>query len=95
MKLTQREIDYLKNVCCESDKDINQIKRVISNRNLKLTIIENGKERRISYVLAKRLLGWKTFIGAIDRASFHWSSAREIGDGRVIYFDASNFFETW
>ena len=94
MKLTKREYDYLKNQCGESDEDIDQIKRVICNRNLKITIEEkNGKERRISYVLAKRLLGWEQFIGAIDRASFHWSSAREIGDGRVIYFDASEFFK--
>ena len=95
MKLTQREIDYLKNQCGEKDSDVNQIKRVISNRNLKITIIENGKIRRISYVLAKRLLGWERFMSGVDRASFHWSSARETKDGRVIHFDASRFFVHW
>lgn len=94
MKLTKREVDYLKNVCGESDEDIKQIERVICNRNLKITIEEkNGKERRISYVQAKHLLGWEQFMSGIDRAAFHWSSARKTDDGRVIYFDASEFFK--
>lgn len=95
MKLTQREINYLKNQYGESDEDIEQIKRVICNRNLKITITQNGKEKRIGYVQAKHLLGWQTFIGAIDRASFHWTCSRAINNDstRYISFDASKFFK--
>lgn len=94
MKLTKREIEYLEQ-CGEDEESIAQVKRVICNRNLKITIEEKGKERRISYVYAKHLLGWEEFIGAIHRASFHWSSSRQTKDGRTIYFDASKFFERW
>ena len=94
MKLTQREIDYLKEIG-EDEESIEQIKRVICNRNLVLTISKDGKEKRISYVLAKRKLGWKEFMSGIDRASFHWNCSRETKNHEWIHFDASRFFKRW
>ncbi len=92
MKLTKREIEYLKQ-CGEDEEGIEQVKEVVCNRNLKITISYNGgKEKPIAYNKAKKLLGWETFIGAIHRASFHWDCGRRVDDNTYISFDARKYF---
>lgn len=94
MKLTKRELNYLIE-CGENEDAINQVKEIVSNGYLKITIERyNKKEQPIAYDKAKRMLGWETFIGAIHRASFHWSCARKINDYVTIYFDASDYFKS-
>lgn len=51
------------------------------------------ENRRISRKQAIGLLGMRDFLSGVARSAFHWSSARETADGKVVYFDSRTFFK--
>ena len=100
MKLTKKDIGYLKDTLHESESGIRQIQEAIINRNTKLTYhnkentyFEAQKEVIISQKKAIELLGRESFLSGIARSAFHWSAVRHINDNEYIYFDSSKFFK--
>ena len=87
MKLTKQDIAYLKEQLHEDDESILQIRR--SAIRIKQTTNRYGTEpKRITHEEARRLLGDKQYLGAIDRCVFHRTAAREIGaSGKILFFE--------
>lgn len=51
------------------------------------------ENRRISRKQAIGLLGMCGFLSGVARSAFHWSTARETADGKVVYFDSRKLFK--
>ena len=79
-----------------SQADIEQIDRAIEMTDYRLFEKDadiSKKGRKISAKKARTLLGTEEFLSGIGRSTFHWTSARNLPDGREIFFDSSKQFE--
>ena len=71
------------------DNDIVQIDDVID-----YTVFETSREKKVSALIARRMLGTYAFLSGLSRAAFHWSSLRDCANGKgYIYFDCSAYFK--
>lgn len=85
MKLTTEDKKYLK-TNGYLDKDMAQIEDAIGK-----TIYEIN-DIRVSASEACEILGREKFLSGIGRSAFHWSAARDTGDGATVYFDSRRLF---
>ena len=88
MLLTEKDREYLRKECNESEMDIDQIEAAINYT----TWSRNGKH--ISANTAIKLLGREGFLHGMRRSAFHRDSNVFIGDtDDTVYFDSSKFFK--
>ena len=52
----------------------------------------NGVEIKITQTIAKKLLPTEDYLRCLDRATFHWNTARQISSEIYIYFSASDYW---
>ena len=91
MKLTVEDQEILSEMNVP-EADFKQIENAADK-----TVITLGNEdttgKSISMRTASELLGRKAFLSGLNRSAFHFSAVREIGDGRLVYFDSSKYFK--
>lgn len=80
-----------------SQDDIEQIDRAIPMTDYRLfekdADMSTKKGRKISVKKARTLLGTEEFLSGIGRSTFHWTSIRDLPDGRKILFDSLKQFK--
>lgn len=77
------------------ESDVAQIDRAVKETEYSLfekgeSLLEKG--RKITAKKARALLGADVFLSGIGRSAFHFTSVRELPDGREILFDSSKMF---
>lgn len=88
MLLTEKDREYLRKECNESERDIEQIEAAINYTNF----TRNGKFISVNNVI--RLLGKNRFLQGMRRSAFHRDCNVFIGDtDDTVYFDSSKFFK--
>lgn len=89
MKLSREDQEILTDLGV-SEKDYRQIEEASHARLT--TYALDGKE--ITRDAAIRLLGRRDYLSGMARSAFHWSAARALTDGSVVYFDSSNYLRS-
>lgn len=87
MKLTESDKAYL-SLLGYLKEDFQQIEEAAAG-----TVYEY-EGRRISGKKAIELLGREAYLSGIGRSSFHWTAAREVQIGGVVFFNARNYFDS-
>ena len=77
------------------ENDISQIDEAVKVTDFRLfekgeNLLEKG--RKITAKKARTLLGAEAFLSGIGRSAFHFTSVREVPDGREVFFDSSALF---
>lgn len=88
MKLTSKDKEILIGFGYE-EKDLDQIEMATLSKYTSYKL----DNKKISLKTVLELLDREAYLSGIGRSAFHWSSARETKDGRVIYFDSSKLFK--
>ena len=92
MKLTAEHTEILKKNGY-TEKDMKQIQEVLKTIKIELEDTETGEIRRIKPDEAEKILGRKTFLSGLGRASFHYTSLRKTEDNsKEVSFDAYRYF---
>lgn len=86
MKLNEEDKALLKE-WGHTEKDFRQIEEAIRRSTYKLG------SQKISQGKALTLLGRRSFLSGISRSAFHWSAAREVAPGEIVYFNSSRLFD--
>lgn len=77
------------------ESDVVQIDKAVEVTDFRLfekgeSLLKRGK--KITAKKARTLLGAETFLSGIGRSAFHFTSVRELPDGREVFFNSSALF---
>lgn len=71
------------------ESDFPQIEEAMKKKNTKYEFECSA----ISREKAIELLGREEYLSGIARSAFHFTAAREVSNGKIVYFDSSNLFK--
>lgn len=92
MKLTKSDKEMLMNLG-HPESDLEQIEKATGKTKYKYEDEHGCKKINQKEVL--ELIGRAEYLKAISRSAFHYTTAREIEKGKIIYFDSSMLFKNW
>ena len=94
MKLNKNDKEILKK-WGNLDKDMRQLQEAANKTKYELHYTENGKyaSKRIGVKEVIAVLGREEWLSGISRSAFHWTCAKPVYGGGMVYFDSGAIFE--